>query len=236
MLDRNQDTKVTFDEVALFAKERGLDYAATLTEFSGLDANRDGQLDSSELTEVLSQPGIASPPPQTAPIPAVPLLAARKMPGAVVLGARLNSVVPATTLPVAKELPSPAAVEKRVQAAQKNVEMRVAALSEYAEQTALEASKEAEAQELDRQASLLRANATAMLRRSQQAASQQGSTAARVKAEELFKSLVELQNEAMRAEVRAAATRAKSEAELKEVNDLMFVAQHGLHDVAAPPS
>merc|ERR1719343_725230 len=53
MLDANQDGRVTFDEVAAFAKAKGLDYAATLTEFSGFDADHDGQLDSTELAQAL---------------------------------------------------------------------------------------------------------------------------------------------------------------------------------------
>ncbi|CAK0831659.1 unnamed protein product [Prorocentrum cordatum] len=211
-LDRNSDGRVTFDEIASFAKAKGLDYASTLTEFSGFDANQDGQLDPVELTKALGPPAAAGPLLATG----APSRPARSG-GLALADAARRTVTGGAGLSQLSE--------------SSEVERRAATLSERANLMQAEAQKELGAQELDRQAALLRANATAILRRAQQDASESGMLAARAKAEELHSSLVKLQGDAMRAEVRAAAVKAKAEAELTEANDLMFVAESGLSTV-----
>lgn len=245
-LDGNRDGRVTFDEIALFAKTKGLDYASTLTEFAGFDGNQDGQLDLAELSKAVAPEEAVSggyPVPAAARAARAPLLAAGAPSRAPVLG------LAGGTQEASLELDSGAEAEsspQRVQLSQANgaaaeantaaaVERRIASLSEYANLMQAEAGKEADAQELDRQAALLRANATSILRRAQQAASRSGSLAAKSKAEELFQSLVQMENDAMRAEVRAAAIKAKGDAELKAANDLLYVAQSALNSAPVSP-
>lgn len=66
-LDTNFDGRVGFDEVAAYAKTKGLDYAATLNEFAKYDADRNGSLDVTELAGALGLP----PPAATTPVRAL---------------------------------------------------------------------------------------------------------------------------------------------------------------------
>merc|ERR1719378_1462819 len=52
-LDTNSDGRIDPSEVAAFAKSQDLDAAAATQEFSSIDVNGDGVLDSQELQKVL---------------------------------------------------------------------------------------------------------------------------------------------------------------------------------------
>jgi hypothetical protein len=53
-MDDNGDGVASLNEVESFAKDQGLDYASSMVEFAGFDQNKDGQLDSEELGQAVS--------------------------------------------------------------------------------------------------------------------------------------------------------------------------------------
>jgi len=105
--------------------------------------------------------------------------------------------------------------------------MRKAA-QEVAEELVLEENEEKEARSLDRDAADVRAQSTAAAKEAVQEALEAGSTAAHTKATELMAKIADLQEQAERAEVRAAALRAKAKVEFEEGNQLMAVADQAL--------
>jgi hypothetical protein len=62
-LDKNHDNVASLSEVESFAKEKGLDYAATLAEFAGFDQDKDGNLNKDELGQALSDGTAELPTP-----------------------------------------------------------------------------------------------------------------------------------------------------------------------------
>lgn len=102
------------------------------------------------------------------------------------------------------------------------------AAKKVADELALEESEEIAARKLDRKAEEVRANSTALAKMTVQDALDAGAKAAHKKADELMKKITEIEEEAERAEVRAAALRAKSKMELEEGNQLMAAAEQAL--------
>jgi len=219
-LDTNGDGRVGFDEVAAFAKSKGLDYSSTLSEFASFDADRDGSLDARELAGAL---GIPMPPAE--PVPALPP-APMQVPAApnklggnlLTLASHMANVGRLTTREMDAE---PAASTQTFTA-------RAASLAEVADGLDLEVRKEQEAVVLDRQAADLRAKAMELARTRAQEAREASALAAKQRAEELFKNITELEDKASRAEVAAAVLRAKVKAEMQEVDDISLVASSGI--------
>jgi len=203
-LDTNRDGHVEFDEVAAFAKNKGLDYAATVQEFSGFDADHDGRLDVVELAGAL---GLPPPGPKTAGTLKV---------------ARASD--PAATVPAA-----PGAAASALAAVPKqSFALRSATFSTLATQLELEVAKEQEAQALERKAADVRVTLAALGAQATQRAMDAARRAAEATAEALSTNVTQLDAEATRAEVRAAALRAKVEADLRRVTGLSEVARLGL--------
>jgi len=105
---------------------------------------------------------------------------------------------------------------------------RAASLTEVAQDLALEVSKEQEAEALDRKVADLRAKSTELARQTAQEAREASSRAATAKAEELFKTITQLEDRASRAEVAAAVLRTKEGAEQMAARGLASVAVAGL--------
>jgi len=102
------------------------------------------------------------------------------------------------------------------------------AAASVVEQLSLEERQEVEAQMLEGRATELRANSTALARQTLQRAMEAGSNAAHSKAKSLMETLVKLEDQARRAEVQAAALRAKRHADLLQADELMGVADTAL--------
>lgn len=83
---------------------------------------------------------------------------------------------------------------------------------------------EAEAQLLDQRASELRLNASLLAKSTARLAIEAGARAAREKSKDILKSLSKLESGAKKAEVTAAALRAKAQTEVEEAQDLMVAA------------
>merc|ERR1719213_475831 len=96
------------------------------------------------------------------------------------------------------------------------------AAKKVAEDLALE--EENEAQKLDREAAEVRASFSSLSKATIQKALGAGSTAAHTKTSELLANIAKLEEEAQKAEVRAAALRAKSKLEMEQGTELMKIA------------
>jgi hypothetical protein len=341
-LDTNNDGNIDPDEVAAFARSQGLDAASATQEFSSIDGNGDGVLDSVELQQVLAGSTTESVSTEAAATPAVapvklrsaateaaevpvaedetlvqqaPLAESAAVAKQVLVAedatlaqqaplaesaavakqvpvaedATLAQQVPlaessavAKHVPVAEDatsvqqvpLAESAAVAKQVPVAEDatlaqqvplaessavakqalvasstvrespslsstdagsteliSQEMRDSvrmAARKVAEELALEEKEEREARNLDRQAAEIHANSTKLAKQTAQDALDAGAKAAHGKAEELLAKITALEEQAEKAEVRAAALRAKSKMELEEGNQLMAAAEQAL--------
>lgn len=67
MLDMDSDGKVSKEEVSSFALAQGIDPGGIAREFSSLDTNQDGALQSGEIAPLLKAIGIPGPPASQAP-------------------------------------------------------------------------------------------------------------------------------------------------------------------------
>mmetsp|Transcript_138242 Transcript_138242/g.429757 ORF Transcript_138242/g.429757 Transcript_138242/m.429757 type:complete len:261 (+) Transcript_138242:51-833(+) len=206
-LDTDHDGHVQLSEVSGFATAKGLDYAATVKEFASYDADHDGKLNAVELAGVLGLP-----PPSAEALEEAPAQTQLQSRGA---AANLLSSAPAATSVAAASTGA-------------SVRTRVAIASKIADQLATEAARTEQAQDLELQAAQARQQATVLQRRTAQRIREASAAAARARAEELAKNLTALEGEALRAEVRAAAVRAKMESDMKQVNDLSSIVKEGL--------
>lgn len=100
--------------------------------------------------------------------------------------------------------------------------------STLVKQLALQAAAENEAQALEHRSADLRANATALAREAKEQAILVADQAAKAKAAELLKTILELDERAKEAEVEAASLRAKTQAEQVQGDGLMAVADDAL--------
>lgn len=62
-LDKDNSGKVEKYEIEAFAKSQGLSADIVRNEFKGMDTNGDGELGADEISNVLSEPEVAQPPP-----------------------------------------------------------------------------------------------------------------------------------------------------------------------------
>lgn len=211
-LDANRDGRVDPLEIANFAKAQGLDADSVAAEFGGLDTNGDGVLDQSELASALSG--------DQAVAPAQP---AEAQPAQMVSAPTATRLDPETP-EKATQLDSTVAMQQDTtgeQSAQTVAESIVAELS-------AQEGAEREAQSLERLAAELKANSTALARRTIQKAVEAGSEAAMAKAQEILKSLTSMQKSASDAEVQSAMLHAKAQAEMMQADVLMGVANQAL--------
>jgi len=220
-LDQNQDGRLDASEIAHYAHTQGVDTSKITQDFAGLDGNGDGLLDANELSGILGA-GMSAAPATMEQVASVPPHGA---PAASTFFAQ-----PVTQLELAPSARPPAPPIAQVVAMTQpltHTKSTAAVAEEDASVIAMQLSQQehqqSEALELDHKAAELRANGKSVARSAVQNAMTLSATTARTKAQELLRSLVELEDKAERAEVKAAALRAKSKAELKEANDLMAV-------------
>lgn len=244
-LDTNHDGRIDPSEVAAFARSQDLDAAAATKEFSSIDANGDGVLDSVELQQVLGaatqQAAIEAAPakvavatqveaakeaarpstPAAAPVQETPV----EQPAKLVPTAVATSMAPeaASTQVAASQAAGPAELiseESRtsLQKAAENV----------AEELDLEEKEEQQARQLDRKAAEARASSTALMKQTTQDALDAGIKVAHTKTDELMAKISKIEDQAERAEVRASALRAKSKMEMEEGKQLMDAAKQAL--------
>jgi len=110
------------------------------------------------------------------------------------------------------------------------------AAQQVADELALVEKEEREARDLDRKAAEVRANATALSKTTAEDALDAGAQAAHAKAAEMMEKITKLEQQAQRAEVRAAALQAKSKMELEDGNELMKAANEALSQSSAEQS
>lgn len=110
------------------------------------------------------------------------------------------------------------------------------AAQQVADELALVEKEEREARDLDRKAAEVRANATALAKTTAEDALDAGAQAAHAKAAEMMEKITKLEQQAQRAEVRAAALQAKSKMELEDGNELMKAANEALSQSSAEQS
>lgn len=234
-LDVNQDGRVDSSEVAAFAKTQGYDAAPTTAEFMGLDANHDGSLDVTELSNALSLP-----PPASAPAtPVVEIPAQLKATPVQVQPVQMTALSEVEPVQVVASVAQPAQAGEipatqnsllgqtmpQVSAAEPDAQ---AAAALIARELSIQATKETDARFLDRKAAELRANSTALTRQTVQRVMEAGSKAATSKTAQLLQTLTKIEDQAEEAEVQAAALRAKSKAELEQASDFMAIANAAL--------
>lgn len=167
-----------------------------------------------------------------APVVDAPFVAAAPADEPPLAGAASETIVAEAQLASVKAVSAPVAPVSAIESAElisdeSRNSMRKAA-QEVAEGLVLEENEEKEARSLDREAADVRAKSTAVAKQDAQDALEAGSAAAHSKATELMAKIEDLQDQAERAEVRAAALRAKAKIELEEGNQLMAVADQAL--------
>jgi len=250
-LDTNHDVSIDPNEVAAFAHLQGLDAAAATEEFSSIDTNSDGVLDSTELQKVLGAPStelaskeVTVEAPMAAQATPVRLRSAEAVeveaPVAAAAREQKEAAVQAAVAPISQQQEADSPAAQSLVAARRmdtnNAELmseesrnsvRMAA-QKVAEELELEEKEEMAARKFDRKAAELRANSTALAKLTVQDALDAGAKAAHKKADELMAQISKLEDEAERAEVRAAALRAKSKMEMEEGNQLMAAAEQSL--------
>lgn len=129
----------------------------------------------------------------------------------------------------ATEQESTAQQAEQVVAEEESAEESESAEGSMSNFLAREAAWESEAQLLEQRAQELRLNATLLAKSTARRAAEAGSNAARDKSKLLLRALNKYESGAKKAEVTAAALRAKAEAEVREANDLMDAADAALH-------
>lgn len=236
-LDTNHDGRIDPPEIAVFAKAQGLDAEAATEEFSSIDVDGNGVLDSSELQQALgsSPPASLAAAKQTQPVAelvtndvgsqetsqvAAPVEAA--MPG----GYDMLSDKLAANIATASDSPSMISADARTSVRQ--------AAQKVAENLALEEKEEMKARELERKAAEDRSNAASLTKSTLQDALSVGSKAAHAKANEMMAKIAKLEDDAQKAEVRRAALMAKSKLEIEQGSELMSVADKALKQAPEP--
>lgn len=226
-LDTNHDGRIDPDEIATFAHSQGLDAEAATQEFSSIDANGDGVLDSTELQKVLGVSPAAklgSADEASRAVSASPSAAA-----AFSYDGEISAAAEDTPTPKAKDGESSTvhAPKTVLISDESRTSVRMAA-QKVAEDLALEEKEEDEARTLDRKAAELRMSSSTLSKLTMQNALSVAATAAHTKAKELLATVTKLEDEAQKAEVRAVALRAKSKLEMEQGSELMKVADQAL--------
>jgi hypothetical protein len=281
-LDTDRNGRIEPFEIAAYASAQGMDPAAATEEFSSIDSNGDGVLDSMELQRALGTATTKANPPSPAPV------MAQTQPATSALHADLsqrNPIMPALADPVLPELydddslrssntPSPTFVSAVNAFAQNAVaapealpqplpqksealpafvgnellsdesvggqeskasilaeDSRQAALTaaqRVSEQLLLEEKEERNARDLDRQAADIRSKSITLAKQTAQDALDAGAKAAHENADALLARITQLEDEAAKAEVKAAALRTKSKMEQDEADSFMAVANNAM--------
>lgn len=104
------------------------------------------------------------------------------------------------------------------------------AAASVSEALQLEEKEEQRARELDRKAAEAHGNSAALIKQTMQDAMDAGVKEAHAKADQLMEKISNLEDQAERAEVRAAALKAKSKMEFEEGQDLMVAAKKAVTD------
>lgn len=232
-LDTNGDGWVDFSEVATFAKEKGLDYRNTLQEFSAFDADHNGMLDSGEVSAALGTSPSAQQPQleEQQPRPAAPVIGGS---GAFAAATRQGSqpVLPQSaevrsSAGEAAQQSSPAGAAGRA-ASGYSVEAQQAMLAKVSAALSREVTAEQEAAASEGAAAEKRSRLAALRGSVEEKAQESGQTAAKAKAEEIVHTLQQMDRNATRMEIAAAAINAKGKAEVQFAESLSSVANEAL--------
>jgi len=224
-LDTNGDGWVDFSEVATFAKEKGLDYRNTLQEFSAFDADHNGMLDSGEVSAALGTSPSAQQPQleEQQPRPAAPVIGGS---GAFAAATRQGSQL---VLPQSAEARSSAGAGAAGRAASGySVEAQQAMLAKVSAALSREVTAEQEAAASEGAAAEKRSRLAALRGSVEEKAQESGQTAAKAKAEEIVHTLQQMDRNATRMEIAAAAINAKGKAEVQFAESLSSVANEAL--------
>lgn len=210
-LDLDHDGRVGVADIVAYAESQGMGAEAAQAEFAALDLNGDGAISAEELATVVpSAPTVLAAQPRSSEATL----------HAVASGAATGSVADVAQ-PVALDVESASKAGAAGGAAQ-------SAAAAVVVQLEAEAKALREAQELQRHAAELRANASTLSRQMEQQALAAAAEAATKKAKELVDTMTEIETEAGKAEVKADMLRAKTKAEIREARDLMSVAGDAL--------
>jgi hypothetical protein len=205
-----------------------MDAAAATEEFSSIDINGDGYLDSVELTQALGPDNSANENPSVQ-APASQLETPSAVNAQITVDATADAVVQLTP-PKAADRDVGAAVPASFDTVEKDAP-KVSALDaarNVAEQLALEETEEKKARGLDQEAAETNARSIALATRTVHEALDAGAKAAREKVTAILASITKLEDQAQRAEVKSAAFLAKADAEKQDAARLMAVANQAL--------
>lgn len=250
-LDSNADGVVTPDEIKKFALLQGLDGAAVVEEFSGLDSNGDGTLDAKEIAAVLNaesgevpdtaplqaEASVAkeapSPPQITTPEDVIPQPAPQS-------AKTTKDDVAAQPFSKLRGISGEATAQSLSETTQASTQAESAATTAESEETTAATRAKAaaqivslvneeeeqmrEAEKSERLAAEVRANSTAIAKSAEQEALVASSDAASKKAQEILGEVNSLLSQAKVYEVKAAKLRAESKAELQGADTFMNVA------------
>jgi hypothetical protein len=261
-LDTDRNGRIEPNEIAAFARNQGMDAAAATQEFSSIDTNGDGVLDSAELGRALGTPDTPAAAAPVAPViaqrqeqePMMPAFAdpiidmdslgSSNTPSPAFVSA-MNSYSQNTAatpqLVTSQEAPtnSQFAASSVVQQTSNLVDSAnilndnsrqsaLAAAQHVSEQLQLEESEEKQARDFDRQAADMRSKSMSLAKQTVQEALDAGAKAANENVANLLTKVTELEEQAERAEVKAAALSAKSKMEVEEANSFMAVANKAM--------
>lgn len=211
-LDSNFDGRIDSGEIALFARMQNMDAAQATNEIASIDTNGDGVLDSTEIAKAFNEPsGRHEVAIDTEALPAKAGFD-QASPSRVSMPSETTSTQGSTGQTLNENSHAPV-----IDAARK-----------VAEELSLEEKEEQEARTLDLKTAEIRAQSATLVRQTVQDALNAGAEAAQEKSSEVLESFTKLEEEAQRAEVKAAALQAKSKMEAEEARDLMTIANQAL--------
>lgn len=250
-LDTNHDGFVDRAEVAAFALSQGLEAQAATADFARLDANGDGVLDASELSGAFGGADSSEQPvPMATPVKTTssvsPSVAAKGSKHSQPIAAEAIAAAPQQFEDAAHQQPvetpqsrakdtdisdadiatAVSGIDDKVNLAASAQDDTAALASRISQELASQERTENEAHELDATAAALRSNLTSTAQRTAEQAREAGQDAANRMATGLLRKIETLEAGAQKAEIAAAALRAKAKAELVQADSLMEVA-HG---------
>mmetsp|Transcript_6876 Transcript_6876/g.12320 ORF Transcript_6876/g.12320 Transcript_6876/m.12320 type:complete len:277 (-) Transcript_6876:53-883(-) len=224
-LDADRDGVIQPEEVAEFAADQGLDVAAVNREFAGLDSNADGVLSAAEVAVALQ--GVkASAPANEAP---AALLEDSESESLAAGAHHLHALESELDL----EDSNDQAFGMFDTGGHGDVSFVDSKSSEslaanIVQDLKIEETQEAQARDLFRKSSEMRSKVISLSESTKEKAAEVSAHAVHEKTDQLIHSLNKLTKEALAAEEKAAAYRAKSRTELRTARELMAAANSAL--------
>jgi hypothetical protein len=225
-LDTNKDGRIDPNEIAAFAIEQGLDADSATKEFSGIDLNQDGVLDSVELQNVFGDTPSQQLAAKQVAVSAQPSYTSAHLPNSIAAPSGSGWVPPSTI-----ENPLPPLGTRSVAPSLLTDESRDSAqkaAQEVSEQLLLEQSEEQKARELDSKAMDARAQSNSLAKQTVQAAADASAKAAEQTSNQIMAQIAQIEAKLEAAELKAAALHAKAQIENQQANELMSAADQAL--------